>query len=133
MPWIFERRRALKALLAAVGSLVALQMLTLGAFAASDVETTATVVISGALGSLIIGVFYSLAAGPLQRRGRELSAQLFDLASITEPKVLLAQLESRQKFQTVIGADVGLFNELQAGLFVLGPLIASSASTFLSG
>ena len=129
-----------------VGSLVALQMFTLGALGkvrealasagtlpAAGIETPVTVVIAGALGSLIIGVAYALAAVPLQRRGRQLSKQMFELAREAEPGALLAQIENRQKFQTLLGANTNLFSDLQSGLLILAPLAASSATTFFSG
>jgi hypothetical protein len=144
--WILDRHRLLKSLLATVGSLVALQMLTLGALGevrrgtvapgelrASSLEPPVTMVIAGAIGSLVIGVVYALAAVPLRARGRELSAQMFGHAVDAEPKALLAQLEDRQKFEKLLGADAGLFSELQSNLFVLGPLVASGASTFFAG
>ena len=144
--WLLDRRQLLRSLLVTVGSLVALQMFTLGALGkirealasagtlpAAGIETPVTVVIAGALGSLIIGVAYALAAVPLQRRGRQLSKQMFELAREAEPGALLAQIENRQKFQTLLGANTNLFSDLQSGLLILAPLAASSATTFFSG
>lgn len=142
--WLIERRRSLRALLSAVGSLVALSTLALGAASqvqkdlvaagrlpAAMAETPGSVVIAGAASSLLIGSIYGLAAGALLRRGRALCAEVFDVAQASDAATLLDRAENRQKLEALTGADTGPFADLQAGLLVLAPLIASAASSFL--
>ncbi|WP_329375816.1 hypothetical protein OG625_00495 [Streptomyces sp. NBC_01351] len=120
MVWLIERRRSLLALLAGVGSLVALSTLTLGQagqvqkglvasgrIPAAMAETPGSVVIAGAAGSLLIGSIYGVAAGALSRRGQARCAEAFDVAQATDAAALLERVESRQKLEELIGADRG--------------------------
>jgi hypothetical protein len=142
--WLIERRRSLRALLAAVGSLVALTTLALGEASqiqrdyvtagripAAVAETPETIVIAGGASSLVIGSIYGFAAGALLRRGRALCAEVFDVAQAPDAATLLERAENRQKLEALTGSDTGPFADLQAGLVVLAPLIASAASAFL--
>jgi hypothetical protein len=81
-------RQLLQRLLAAVGSLVALSTLATGAVLALQRSVSAepggagqqapqSVLIFGALGSLLVAAFYAPAATALQRRGRRLCDALF--------------------------------------------------------
>lgn len=138
-------RQLLQRLLGAVGSLVALSTLATGAVLALQRSVPAesggigatqqapqSVLIFGALGSLLVAVFYVPAATALQRRGRRLCDSLLPLEEADETSVVLSLAESRGKLEQLLGLDRGVFADLQTGLAILGPLLASAAAAFLS-
>jgi hypothetical protein len=138
-------RQLLQRLLAAVGSLVALWTFALGAVLAlhrsvpagsgHGVVTQAPpqfVVISGGVGSLLVALFYVPAATALQRRGQGLCDQLFPLDQAKEASTILSLAEDRHKLEQLLGMDRGVVADLQTGLAILGPLLASAAAAFLS-
>jgi hypothetical protein len=142
--WLIERRRLLRGLLAAVGSLVALSTLALGASVQlqqkllethqidpSHVVPPQTVVVFGGVGSLVVALGYGPAASELTRRGRELCTQLFDISQAPDGPTLLSRLDDRHKLEMLLGADSGSFTDLQSGLVVLAPLLASASSFLL--
>jgi hypothetical protein len=127
-------RQLLQRLLAAVGSLVALATLALGAALALQrsppvgsgrLEVTQlppeTVLIFGGAGSLLVALFYKPAATTLQRRGRELCDELFSLDKAGEASVILSLVEDRHKLEQALGVDRGVVADLQTGLAILGP------------
>lgn len=137
-------RQLLQRLLAAVGSLVALSTLAIGASstleqslaAGSGQSAAATlppqfVLVFGGAGSLLVAVFYVPAAGALERRGQSLSAELFPLNEANEASAILSLAENRNKLEQLLGVGHGVFADLQTGLAILGPLLASAAAVFL--
>jgi hypothetical protein len=137
-------RQLLQRLLAAVGSLVALATLALGAAVALQrslpagsgrLEATKlppeTVLIFGGAGSLLVALVYTPAATALQRRGRGLCDELFPLDKADEASVILSLAEDRHKLEQLLGVDRGVVADLQTGLAILGPLLASAAAAFL--
>jgi hypothetical protein len=137
-------RQLLQRLLAAVGSLVALSTLAIGASstleqslaAGSGQSAAATlppqfVLVFGGAGSLLVAVFYVPAAGALERRGQSLSAELFPLNEANEASAILSLAENRNKLEQLLGVGHGAFADLQTGLAILGPLLASAAAVFL--
>jgi hypothetical protein len=138
-------RQLLQRLLTAVGSLVALSTLATGAGVAlqqsqlpgSSQGTAAElppqfVLVFGGAGSLLVALFYVPAATALQHRGQELRDALFPLAKADEPSTILSLAEDRQKLEQLLGMDRGVVADLQTGLTILGPLLASAAAAFLS-
>ncbi|HEY5988297.1 MAG TPA: hypothetical protein VIV12_18255 [Streptosporangiaceae bacterium] len=138
-------RQLLQRLLAATGSVVALSTLAVGAsvtlerdLAAQSGDATATglppqfALIFGGLGSLLVALFYIPAASALQRRGRRLCDELFPLGKADEASAVLGVAEDRHRLEQLLEVDRSVATDLQTGLAVLGPLIASAAATFLS-
>lgn len=136
--------RLLQRLLAAVGSLVALSTLALGAaFAVQQSLPTGvahgraaqlapqTVLIFGGVGSALVAVAYGPASTALQNWAQRLCGELFPLQEADEPAVILNQAEDRSKLEQLLGADRSVVADLQTGLAILGPLIASAAAAFL--
>jgi hypothetical protein len=130
--------------LTAVGSLVALSTLAVGAsstleqsLAADSGQSAAAtlppqfVLVFGGFGSLLVAVFYVPAAGALERRGQSLSAELFPLNEANEASAILSLVENRNKLEQLLGVGHGVFVDLQTGLAILGPLLASAAAVFL--
>jgi hypothetical protein len=136
-------RRLLQRLLPALGSLVALSTLALGAAMAMGPEPSAgsgvaalpreAVTFFGAGGSLLVGLAYLPSATALRNRGQALCDDLFPLRKAEEAAAVLRLAEERQRLEQLLGADRSAFGELQSGLIILGPLLASAAATFLPG
>jgi hypothetical protein len=91
-----------------------------------------TVVIFGGAGSLLVALFYVPAATALQRRGQRLCESLFPLQDATEAADILRLTEDRHQLTQHLGADRGVVADLQTGLAILGPLLASAAAAFLA-
>jgi hypothetical protein len=135
-------RQLLQRILAAVGSLVALSTLATGAVLALQRSLPAapggtalpaqTVVIFGGAGSLLVALFYVPAATALQRRGQRLCESFFPLQDATEAADILRLTEDRHQLAQHLGADRGVVADLQTGLAILGPLLASAAAAFLA-
>jgi hypothetical protein len=137
-------RDLLHRLLPAVGSLVALSTLAVGAsltleqsLAADSGQSAAAtlpsqfVLVFGGFGSLLVAVFYVPAAGALDRRGQSLSAELFPLSEANEASAILNLAENRNKLEQLLGVGHGVLADLQTGLAILGPLLASAAAVLL--
>ncbi len=138
-------QQLLQRLLAAVGSLVALSTLATGAWLAPQRSLLAAsgqgvpaelppqfVLVFGGFGSLLVALFYVPAATALQRRGQRLCDELFPLAEAEEASAILSLAEDRHKLEQLLGVDRGVIADLQTGLAILGPLLASAAAAFLS-
>jgi hypothetical protein len=137
-------RRLLQRLLAAVGSLVALSTLALGAALALQQSLPAgsarsgaaqlapqTVLIFGGAGSALVALAYGPASTALKTRAQRLCDELFPLHEADEAAAILNQAEDRNKLEQFLGVDRTVFADLQTGLAILGPLIASAAAAFL--
>lgn len=136
--------RLLQRLLAAVGSLVALSTLALGAAFALQQSLPAgfahgraaqlapqTVLIFGGVGSALVAVAYGPASTALNTWAQRLCDELFPLHETDKAAVILNQAEDRIKLQQLLGADRSVVADLQTGLAILGPLIASAVTAFL--
>lgn len=137
---LMELRRMLQRLLGAIGSLVALSTLALGAATAVRMSLPAvpgperapqTVLIFGGAGSVLVALVYGPAIAALQDRGRRLCAELFPVHEVTEASAILSRVEDHNRMAQILGVDRSIATDLQTGLVVLGPLLASAASTFL--
>jgi hypothetical protein len=137
-------RRLLQRLLAAVGSLVALSTLALGAALALQQSLPAgpvhsgpaqlppqTVLIFGGVGSALVALAYGPASTALKDRGQRLCDELFPLHDADEAAAILSRAEDRTKLGQLLGVDRSITADLQTGLAILGPLIASAAAAFL--
>jgi hypothetical protein len=132
-------RRLLRRLLAAVGSLVALSTLTTGAALALERSLPGSfsnrppqyVLIFGGVGSLLVALVYVPAWSALQIRGLQLCDELFRIEHLEDPVAILSQAENRQKLAQILGADTSVWSDLQTGLAILAPLLASAAAAFL--
>lgn len=137
-------RQLLQRLLAAGGSLVALSTLATGAVLAlqQSLRTglgpgAATglppqyVLVFGGAGSLLVALFYVPAVTALQRRGERLRDRLLPLEEAHDVSAILTLAEDRHKLEQLLGMDRSTVADLQTGLAILGPLLASAAATFL--
>ncbi|HEV7656199.1 MAG TPA: hypothetical protein VGP36_15910 [Mycobacteriales bacterium] len=142
---LLRLRRVLQRILAAVGTLVALSTVATAAVIALGQQgaraagrpvpqtPAEVVVVFGGAGSLLVALIYAPAAVAVSDRARRLCDELFPLRGAEEPADILAVAESRRTLESFLGADRGLLADLQTGLVVLAPLLASGFAVFLPG
>ncbi len=139
---LLELRRIAQGLLVALGSLVALSTFALAAAVqvhgqtntiapADELADQLQILVFGLSGSALVGVLFVGTAGTLRRRGREICQELFDVSKADDAAGILSTVDGRHKLEQLLGIDRGLTAELQTGLIVLGPLLASLFSVFL--
>ncbi|MEU6201270.1 hypothetical protein [Streptomyces sp. NPDC047061] len=144
MEWLLARRRTMRALVGGLGALVALSTLALGAVVRMEAElvkahvlTSADatpfeyVLVFGGVGTLLVAIVYTPAAVGLRRQALHLAERLFTLTGTDEPAALLERAEQRARFEHLLGAEAGPFADLQAGIVVLTPLVASAVAVWL--
>jgi len=138
-------RQLLQRLLAAVGSLVALSTLALGAAFALQQSLPAgsgngrtaaqlapqTVLIFGGVGSALVAAAYGPASAALKTWAQRLCDELFPLREADTAAAILNRAEDRSKLGQLLGADRSVVDDLQTGLAIVGPLIASAVAAFL--
>lgn len=132
-------RRLMQRLMAAAGSVVALVTFTAGTWwlLQHSLHTPygnrppQFVLIFGAYGSAIVGVVYGPAWTALQRRGRLLCEEWYPLRNLARVASILSQASDRQKLEQMLGLDQGIITDLQGGLIILVPLLASAVAAFL--
>jgi hypothetical protein len=142
--WLLARQRTMRTLVANLGALVALSTLALGAVVRMEAElvkahalasTEATpfeyVLVFGGVGTLLVAIAYVPAAIGLRRQARLLAKRLFTLDGADDPAALLERAEQRARFEQLLGAEAGPFADLQAGIVVLTPLLASAFAVWL--
>ncbi|MFG2970281.1 hypothetical protein ACGFZS_44130 [Streptomyces sp. NPDC048288] len=144
LEWLLARRRTMRAAVTGLGALVALSTLALGAvvrmqaelvkahtMASADATPFEYVLVFGGVGSLNVAIAYAPAATGLRRQAHLLAERLFPLTGIDEPTQLLERAEQRARFEQLLGAEAGPFADLQAGIVVLTPLLASAVAVWL--
>lgn len=131
-------RRLLERLLAAIGSLVALATLQKGALLAlqrtvgpqAGTQPAQFILVFGAFGSLLAGLVYVPAWAALRDRGVQLCDELLSLKRLTNVPEILSTAADRQKLEQILGADRNVLADLQSGLAILAPLLASAVVAF---
>ena len=68
---------------------------------------------------------------PALPKASHLTELLFTLTGVDEPAALLERTEQRARFEQLLGAEAGPFADLQAGIVVLTPLLASAVAVWL--
>jgi hypothetical protein len=128
---VFALRRLLAGLLVALGSQVSLATLALGAARqVAGEQPDAVVLVFGGAWSSVIALAYAPAAGALRAAARELCRTTVPLADV-EPHDLPGRAEERRRLEQALGLERGPFADIQSGILVLSPLVASAASLFL--
>jgi hypothetical protein len=128
---ILTLRRLLAGLLGAFGALVALATLALGAALRQGSRSdSAIVVIFGAVWSVILAFAYVPAAGALRDGARTLCRAAVPLADVSAAD-LPARVEERRKLEQALGVDRGILADVQSGLVIFAPLLASATAVFL--
>jgi hypothetical protein len=127
-------RRLLERLLAAIGPLVALATLQEGVLIAlrrSAATPPQYIVIFGGYGSLLAALVYVPAWAALRDRGLRLCDELFPMEGLGGRQEILSRAGDRQNLEQLLGADRNVLADLQTGLAILAPLLASAAVAFL--
>jgi hypothetical protein len=132
-------RRLLQRLLAAAGSVVALVTFAAGTWWLLEHSLQTQfgnmppqfVLIFGAYGSTIVGLVYGPAWTALQRRGRLLCDEMYPLRKLDQQAAILSRATDRQKLEQILGLDQTIISDLQGGLIILAPLLASAVAAFL--
>lgn len=120
-------RRLLAGYLAALGAQVTLATLALGAAPAEGGPASAgVVVVFGATSSLLMALAYAPAAGAVRAAARDLCRALVPLTGTAAPN-LPTRLAQRRELEQALGIDRGLLADLQSGVVVIAPLLASPA------
>lgn len=122
-------RRVLNRLLSILGSLVLLLVLVnaagLGWGRAGTIPGSA-VIFAGGAGTVLVGLLYIPTAALLRRRSAAFIDEQFPLDSIDRTH-LVAAAEDRIKLEALLGLDRNTLGDLQAALFIVAPVLASSA------
>ena len=138
---VLALRRLLAGLLAALGSQVTLATLALGAAprvradqSGADLsdQPDAVVLVFGAAWSAAIAIAYAPAAGALRTAARRLCRTTVPLAGI-EAGGLPARADERHRLEQALGVEHSPLADIQSGILVLSPLLASAVSLFLPG
>ncbi|WP_019926695.1 hypothetical protein [Nocardia sp. BMG111209] len=126
---LLSLRRLLQRLTSALGSLVALSTLALGASVLmTKAPAKEVVIVFGGGGTVLVGLFHAAAASAIRAHGeRSVAAISASGPPPTDPAELVDRLEQRSKLEQLIGIDRTVFADLQTTLPVLSPLIASAA------
>lgn len=123
-----DLRRRLHRLASALGSLVTLSTLALGAgVLLSGNQARELVVVFGGGGAATIAAFYVPAAVAIRVRGEALLTAVLGTREPKDTAELVEHLEQRAKLEQHLGVDRTLFGDLQAAIPVLGPLVAAAA------
>ena len=91
---------------------------------------TSAVVFTGAAGTVLIGLMYIPTSALLRRRCGMFIDDVMDLTPV-EPRQLVAAAEERAKLEDLMGVNHTTLGELQAGLVIVAPLLASAAAAAL--
>ena len=137
--FLIALRRLLQRLLAAAGSVVALVTFAAGTWWLLEHSLHTQygnrppqfVLVFGAFGSVIVGLVYGPAWTALQRRGRLLCDEMYPLRTLDQQAAILTQAADRQKLEQILGLDQSIISDLQGGLVILAPLLASAVAAFL--
>ncbi|MEU4537697.1 hypothetical protein AB0G15_22835 [Streptosporangium sp. NPDC023825] len=125
-------RRLLRRLLGAVGLLVALATLALGASPA-PLSSRGVVLIFGGAGSLLVALTYGPARAALREAASRLCDELVPLGGADDAAMVISRADERAKLEQVLEVDHNLMTDLQTGLVIVGPLLSSAATAFLPG
>jgi hypothetical protein len=137
--WLLQR------LLTALGSLVALSTLGLGAWAQLSNQlpirfatqkqpyTSQDILLFGALGSFLVAIPYVPALSALRAAGLRLCDRLFPPTGNdgADADDVVTRADKRHKLRELLGTDRAAFAELTSSVVIAGPLIAATMATFL--
>jgi hypothetical protein len=124
-------------LLEALGSLVSLTTLALGAAHLSQLREDADsplaleVLVFGAGGTAVVGALYLLPYAALQDLGRALAQQISPLAGVP-PEELPNRLAEREALERGLGISAGITSELLSRIIVAGPVVAGAVTLLIS-
>ncbi|WP_344079152.1 hypothetical protein [Luedemannella helvata] len=130
---LIKLRRVLKRVLQLLGSLLVFIVLVNAAaigWGTANHLDEAAVVYTGAAGTLLVGLMYVPTSALLRRRASIFVSQFVDLAHAPRERLVEAA-EDRAKLEHLLGLDHTTLGEIQAGLVIVSPLLASAAAALL--
>jgi hypothetical protein len=89
------------------------------------------VLIFGGVGSLLVALVYVPPWGALRHTGYQLCDEFFPMRHLNQPPAILSRAGDRQKLEQILGVDRSVLGDLQTGVAILAPLLASAAAAFL--
>ena len=126
-------RRLLSGLLGAGGALLALFILATGAALQTGPEPSPAVLIfSGGIASASVALAYAWPASVWRASAGALCQTMTPLADAAVEQVA-ARVEERRRLEHAFGVDRGILADLQSGITIFAPLLASAAAVFLPG
>ncbi len=126
-----------RALLPWLGSLVALTTLALGVArlptdACPRPDGPVEVLVFGLVGTALVAGIHAIPRAALRRAATELR-DLLAPVDADDADALRAQLRAREETERMLGLTTSLLDELQAGVWVAGPLLTALAGLAVSG
>lgn len=124
-------------LLEALGSLVSLTTLALGASWLSHTSGTSAspavleIIVFGASGTAVVGSLYLLPYSALQDRARALAQQILPLAGAPSED-LASRVAERDTLERGLGLSSGIVDELMSRIIVAGPVLAAAVTLMIS-
>jgi hypothetical protein len=85
----------------------------------------------GGFGSFLASLVYMPAWAALRDRGLKLCDELFSMEDLDKAQAIVSRVGDRQKLEQILGVDRNVLADLQTGLAILAPLLASAAAAFL--
>lgn len=125
---LIRLRRVLGRLLALLGSLVLLVVLVNAAgldWGGDERVPKSAVIFAGAAAAIAVAAIYIPTAALLRRRSAAFIDEFYPLEQV-ESSALVVAAEDRAKLETLLGLDRTTIGELQAGLLIVSPLLASA-------
>ncbi|MEE6262718.1 hypothetical protein [Plantactinospora sonchi] len=130
---LMRLRRILVRVLQMMGSLL-LMMVLVGATAvgwgSSERIPQSTAFVIGAAGSILIALMHIPTATLLRRRCQVYVDEFSDLAHVAKADLITAA-EDRIKLEEILGVNRTSVSELQSGLVILGPLLATTIAAVI--
>ncbi|MFC6016240.1 hypothetical protein ACFP2T_08525 [Plantactinospora solaniradicis] len=130
---LMRLRRILARVLQMMGSLL-LMMVLVGAAAvgwgSSEKIPQSTALVIGAAGSILIALMHVPAATLLRRRCQVYVDEFSDIAHVAKAD-LVAAAEDRIKMEEILGVNRTSLSELQSGLVIIGPLLATAIAAII--
>jgi hypothetical protein len=130
---LIKLRRLLGRLLAILGSLVVLVVLVNAAglnWGSTGTVPASAVFFAGAAATLLVGAMYIPTAALLRRRSAAFIDEHFPIDGV-DRSALVAAAEERARLEAILGLDRTTLGELQAGLLIVSPLLASAGFSLL--
>lgn len=120
--------------LAALGTLVALATLALGASLRAGERSSLPpegMIIFGMVGSLVVAATYLPARGALHNHAHQLVDEMFPLSDDLEAAQVLGTAENRHRMQDLLGLGKTMLGDLQSNIPILAPFIAGLVDLFI--
>ncbi|WP_147434593.1 hypothetical protein [Micromonospora musae] len=130
---LMRLRRILTRVLQMMGSLL-LVLVLIGAasvgWGSSETIPQSTALVIGAAGSILIALMHIPSATLLRRRCQVYVDEFSDIAHVSKADLITAA-EDRIKLEEILGVNRTSLSELQSGLVIIGPLLATSIAAVI--